>query len=171
MQVLKTVTLAYNAPEDRLLAVINAGMVEAWSGWLTRRLVLMLIAKTEELVTRTSPLAQKAPPNVRPDVVAFERDAAIVNTAKSMSQTPAAVIQPSTAVAELVHQVTVSKQGDNFRVELRGAVGGAAGMMNRADLQRIVQMIQVEVAKAGWLNPPAAPPAAPAPEAPKPARH
>jgi hypothetical protein len=38
-------------------------------------------------------------------------------------------------------------------MELRGETGGgAAGMVARAELQRILQMLQTEVAKADWFG-------------------
>jgi hypothetical protein len=50
-------------------------------------------------------------------------------------------------------------QADGFRVELCGErVGGAPGLLVRDELQRFLQMLQAEVAKAGRLGPPAKPP-------------
>ena len=56
-------------------------------------------------------------------------------------------------------------------MELRGESGGAAvGMVARAELQRILQMLQAEVVKANWsINPSSAPAAEEL--VPKPARH
>ncbi len=44
-------------------------------------------------------------------------------------------------------------------------------MLARADLQRILQMLQDSVAKASWLDTPAEAPPSPEEPAPKPARH
>jgi hypothetical protein len=168
------VTFRYDTREDRVLAAINVGKPEAWSGWLTRRLALELLNRTENLVVRTSDLAQRAPANIRGELVAFERDAAMDKTAQSMSQTPGVVLKASKTTAELVDRVTIGKQGNNFRVELHGEQGGgAAAALLRVDLQRILQMLQVEIGKSGWLTTPAKPAAAPAAEEtrPKPARH
>jgi len=174
VQVAKTFTFVYRTKEDRVLAAINAGKPEAWSCWLTRRLALMLLERAAELLARTSALAQRAPANIRGDLVAFERDAAIANTAKGMSRTPPGVLRASGIAAELVERVTISAQGHNFRVELRGERGGAAaGVIARADLQRILQMLQTEVAKANWLGRSAESPAASVTETtgPKTVRH
>jgi hypothetical protein len=55
-------------------------------------------------------------------------------------------------VPELAQRLTISSQGDNFRVVLHGkSGGGVAGVLARAELQRILQMLQAEIAKAGWL--------------------
>jgi hypothetical protein len=56
---------------------------------------------------------------------------------------------------------------------LRGASGnGAAGVVKREELQRILQMLHGVVVQAGWLAAPGAVrPAAAAPADPKPARH
>ena len=172
MRILKSVTFVYATREDRVLAAINAGSPEAWSCWLTRRLVLVLLERAAGLVTNTSALAQRAPAEARGELVAFEREAAIVNTAKAMSKTPPNVLQTSAPKAELVDRVTISSQGESFRMELVGEGGeGAAGVVARAELQRILQMLQTEVIKAQWSV--KAPTAAPSPDAtePKPARH
>ena len=38
MSALRSITFAYRAREDRVLAAVNLGQAEAWSCWLTRRL-------------------------------------------------------------------------------------------------------------------------------------
>jgi hypothetical protein len=174
MKVLQSITFVYVAREDRVLAAVNSGKPEAWSCWLTRRLVLVLLERAVNLLTSTSTLAQQAPSDVRGELVAFERDAAIAKTAKAMSQTPADFIKTSETAAELVERMTISGQGNNFRVELRGESGdGAAVVVERAELQRILQMLQTEVAKTDWLGTSAMSPTAQATEVtgPKPARH
>ncbi len=173
MRSLKSITFVYKAQEDRMLVAINSGKPEAWSCWLTRRVALLLLDRAPNLLASTSPLAQRMPADVRGELVAFEREAAIATTAKAMSQTPAEVLKTN-VTAELVERMTISPQGDNFQVELHGAVGGgAAGVVTRAELQRILQMLQTEVAKADWLATPAKFPATPSADdaRPKPVRH
>ncbi len=174
MQVLTTVTFVYAMREDRVLAAINPGRPEAWSCWLTRRIVLALIDRLGEILANTSPLAQRAPAEVRGEVVAFEHDAAMAKTAERMSKTPVETLNASATAAELVEQLSIANQGENFRVEIRGiAGGGAVGILRRAGIQRISQMLQDEVAKAGWLAAPAKLQPARAAEDPgsKPIRH
>jgi hypothetical protein len=174
VRVLKSVTFVYDAREDRVLAAINSGKPEAWSCWLTRRLALLLLERAVNLLASTSTLAQRAPADIRAELVAFERDAAIAKTARAMSYTPADVFKTSGTTAELVERMTISSQGDNFRVELRGETGGgAAGVVTRAEFQRILQMLQTEVAKTDWLGISAKSAVTPAIEEtrPKPARH
>jgi hypothetical protein len=156
VRTLKTVTFIYEIREDRVLAAINAGHAEAWSCWLTRRLALALLERTTEFVANSSPLAQRAPANLRGDFVAFERDAAIASTAKAMSTTPPDVLKSSVTAAELADRVTIANQADSFRLEFRGSdENGAAGTLTRAELQRVLQMLQAIVAKTGWLDTPA----------------
>jgi hypothetical protein len=84
------------------------------------------------------------------------------------------VLKSSATGAELAERLTISNQGDRFRFELHGpSGGGAVGAPTRAELQRILQMLQAEVAKAGWLATPAKSQPAPATDttAPKPIRH
>ena len=91
-----------------------------------------------------------------------------------MSQTPPEVLKLSMAAAELADRLTIARQQDAFRLELRGQSGnGAAGAVKREELQRILQMLHGVVAQAGWLAAPGAarPAAAAAPADPKPPRH
>jgi hypothetical protein len=172
--VLKSVTFFYDTREDRILAVINPGRPEAWSCWLTRRLLLALLEHAAQFLASTSTLAQQAPAAFRGEFVAFEREAAIAATAAAMSTTPADVLKPSATAAELAERVTISKLGESFRLELQGESGIiAAGLLTGAEMQRILQMLRSEVAKAGWLATQAKSQVAPAGDAgdPKPVRH
>jgi hypothetical protein len=162
VRLLKSINFAYMAEEDRVLAAINPGDAEAWSCWLTRRLVLALLERATEFLTSTSALIRQAPADVRGEFVTFEREAAIVMTATAMSKTPADVLKMSATAAELAEQLTISSRAGHFRVELRGGSGGgAAGLLTRAELQRFLQMLQTEVARGGWLDIPVKSSAAP----------
>lgn len=174
MRVLTSITFIYETREDRVLAAINAGHPAAWSCWLTRRLALALLEHAKEFIASSSALAQRAPAGFRSEFIAFERDAAIATTAGAMTKTPAEVLKSSAAAAELAERLTISKHGDSFRLELRGQTEeGAAGVLTRAELQRILQMLQAEVTKACWLATPAEGQGIPTADAvdPKPVRH
>jgi hypothetical protein len=141
---------------------------------LTRRLVLALLESAAEFLASTSPLVQQAPADFRGEFIAFERDAAMATTAGAMTNTPANILKSSATAAELAERLAISDQTDSFRLELHGVRGGAAaGMFTRAELQRFLQMLQAEVAKAGWFGMPVKSQAAPAAETtdPKPVRH
>jgi len=146
-----------------------------WSCWLTRRLALSLLDNGEKFLAKTSTLVQRAAPEARREVAAFEREAAVANTAPAMSVTPPEVLKMTVAAAELVHQVTLSQQGERMRMELHGVAGGGSEAgLTRAELQRILEMLHVEVGKAAWTAAPAVgAPTTPLGEvaAPKPARH
>src|SRR5271170_2094330 len=174
LRALASITFIYAPKEDRVVAAINAGRPDAWSCWLTRRLALTVLERTADYLVSRSDLTQKAPADFRGEAIAFERDAAIAKTARAMSVTPPAVLQSSASAAALAERLTISQQGGGFRLELHGQGGeGTAGMVKRDELQRILQMLQVEVVKAGWLGAPAKPQAAPAAAAgdPKPFRN
>jgi len=157
---LTSITFIYVPKEDRIVAAINGGRPDAWSCWLTRRLALAVLERTAEYLVSRSDLTQKAPADFRGEAIAFERDAAIAKTARAMSVTPSAVLQSSANSAQLAERLTIAQQGDGFRLELHGQAGeGAAGMVKRDELQRILQMLQVEVVKAGWVGVPVKPPA------------
>ena len=142
---------------------------------MTRRLALSLLDNGEKFLARTSPLVQRAAPEARREVAAFEREAAVVNTAPAMSVTPPEVLKMTVAAAELVHQVTLSQQGERMRMELHDVAGGGSEAgLTRAELQRILEMLHVEVGKAAWAAAPVVrAPTTPAGEeaAPRSARH
>jgi len=152
VQALTSVTFLYGVQEDRILAAINPGRPDAWSCWLTRRVTLLLLDRITELLANTSSLTQRTPAPLRGEIMAFEHAAAMAKTAERMSRTPADVLNASAAAAELVKSMTLTSQGDLFRVELTGFNGGGAeGVLARVGLQRVLQMLQDEVTKAGWL--------------------
>src|SRR5271170_6466406 len=130
LRALASITFIYAPKEDRVVAAINAGRPDAWSCWLTRRLALTVLERTAQYLASRSDLAQRAPADFRGEAIAFERDAAIAKTVPAMSVTPAAVLQSSASAAELADRLTISQQGDSFRLELRGlSEEGAAGMV------------------------------------------
>jgi hypothetical protein len=174
LRVLKNLTFVYVQREDRVLAAINAAREDAWACWLTRRLALAVIERATDYVARTSDMAQRAPADLRGEFVAVERDAAIAKTAQAMSVMPPAVLQSGVPAAQLAERLTIAQQGAGFRLELSEKSGeGAAAVLKRDELQRILQMLQGEIAKAGWFAGPAKPQAAPTPAAgdTNPARH
>ncbi len=172
MKTLKTITFVYQAREDRILAAINASTPEAWACWITRRVALLLLERAAGVLANTSALVRRAPENVRGELVSFEREAAIVNTARAMSPTPPNVVKDTRGSAELLERVTINHQGQTFRAELSGEGGeGAAAMLTAPELQRILLMLQTEVAKAKWIAAPMASPATSTPQENQPARH
>ena len=175
LRVLATVTFVYEPREDRIAAAINAGRPEAWSCWLTRRLALALLEHASGYLAKTSDLAQQAPAEMRREFVAFEREAAMVSTAGAMTKTPPEILKPSAIHAELADRVTISRHDKGgFKFELLGQSGeGAAGVLTRAEMQRVLQMLASIVAQAGWVGTPPRAQAAPATaaSAPKPVRH
>jgi hypothetical protein len=164
LRALKTVTFLYAPQEDRIAAAINAGAPDAWSCWLTRRLALAVLERAAQYLASTSNLAQRAPAELRGEAIAFEREAAIANTQTAMSRTPPEVLKSSAVAAELAERLTISREQDAFRLELRGQSGqGVAGLVKRDELQRVLQMLHGVAAQAGWLQVLA--PAGPAPGA------
>jgi hypothetical protein len=172
MPALKSITFAYRHREDRVLAAVNLGKAEAWSCWLTRRLSLAVLERAQKFLATTSPLAQRAAPDHRSELAAFERDAAMATTAGAMSATPTDALAASATSAELADRLTVTRQGDGFLLQLTGdRGGGTSGVVLRAELQRILGMLEGEVIKAGWVNAVAAPAAGAQEGVSKPARH
>ncbi|HTZ01994.1 MAG TPA: hypothetical protein VMC05_06635, partial [Xanthobacteraceae bacterium] len=151
-RVLKSVTFVYVPRQDRILAAINAGRNDAWSCWLTRRLALAVLDRATDFVASSSDLAQRAPADLRGEMAAFEREAAIAKTAPAMSVTAGTVLNVTAEAAELAERLTIAQHAKGFRFELRGLRDeGVAGLVARAELQRMLQMLQTEIGKAGWL--------------------
>lgn len=174
MRELRSISFSYMVEEDRILAVVNPGDADAWSCWLTRRLLLLLFDQIDKFLANTSNFMKQAPTGARRELIVFEREAAMAITAKAMSNTPAEVINTSATLADLAARLTISSRADKTRIELLGKRrGAAAGLLSRAELQRILQMLQIEITKAGWLHAPAKPWSVPATEesGPKPVRH
>ena len=117
-RVLKNVTFVYVPREDRILAAINAGRDDAWSCWLTRRLALAVLERTTVYLASSSDLTQRAPADLRGEMAAFERDAAIAKTAPAMSITPNDILNSTAEAAELADRLTISQQARrlSFRV-------------------------------------------------------
>lgn len=162
MHALKSVAFSYDPREDRILAAINAGGADAWSCWLTRRMVLALLERVPPAIARTSGATRKAPAEFRGELIAFERDAALAKTAKSLTRTETAVVAKTAASAELADRLGISRQGRGFRLDFCGAQGGgAAGLIQRAELQRILQMLEEEAVKANWHSAGIKPPPTP----------
>jgi len=172
LRILKTITFVYVPREDRIAAAINAGHGDAWSCWLTRRLALTVLERATDYVAHTSDLAQRAPAGLRGEAIAFEREAAIAKTAPAMSLTPPEVLQSGAGAAELAERLTISRERDAFRLELRGQSGqGGAGTLNRDELQRLLQMLHTVVVQSSWLAVPSAATSVAPPSETKPARH
>ncbi|MGC1777604.1 MAG: hypothetical protein WBB34_06620 [Xanthobacteraceae bacterium] len=173
MRAIASLTFVYEPREDRVAAAVNPGRPDAWSCWLTRRIALALLDRMPEFLQGTSALAKQAPAEMRGEFSAFEREAAIANTQRAMSVTRPEILKSSANAAELVDRVSITPHGDNFRLELYGMSGdGAAAGLTRAELQRILQMLQEVAAKAAWLAPAGkTAPATTAESAAKPSRH
>jgi hypothetical protein len=155
IHILKAIAFSFDLAQDRILAVVNPGALDSWAFWLTRRLVRTLLARLPTTLEKSSPLAKQAPADHRSEIVAFEKEAAMASTAPAMSQTDNSIMRNNAAAAELAVQLSLSEQGDGFRLVLQGERGGqAAGVVGRAELQRILQMLQGEAAKAGWMGQP-----------------
>jgi hypothetical protein len=152
MRSLATITFFYEAREDRIAATVNAARPDAWSVWLTRRLTLALLQRTPDFLIQTSDLAKRTPSELSSEVAAFEREAAMAQTASSITPTPAHVLESTFIEAELAERISIGPRDGRFHIELEDKKGEkAGGALTRAELQRILQMLRDVVQKAGWL--------------------
>ena len=158
MALLRTVTFSYSSREDRVLAALNVGQPDAWSCWITRRLALAVIEGAAKFLASTSPLAKRAASAHQRELAQFERQSAMASTAKALSVSSKDDLKASATAAELAERVTLTNQGERFRVEFWGdRAGKAIGVVARPELQRIIGMLEVEVEKARWTNSSGAP--------------
>jgi hypothetical protein len=97
MPTFKTITFVYRPHEDRVLAAINLGRLDAWSCWLTRRLSFAVLERAETFLAGTSLLAKRAGPTYQGELVAFEQAAAMEATAKAVSPTPRDILDTCAA--------------------------------------------------------------------------
>jgi hypothetical protein len=153
MSVLKSIALAYDPKADRILAAINPGHPDAWSCWLTRRLVLEMLVRVSLFLEKTSVLAQQAPADYRREIVMVEQETALATTARLMTKTANNVIRESAASAELADRLTISVLKNGYKLDVRGDRGGKVmGVLRRAELQRVIRMLEREVARGDWLT-------------------
>ena len=172
MSTLKSITFAYRPYEDRVLAAINLGQLDAWSCWLTRRLSLAVLERAETFLARTSLLAKRAGPTYQGEVVAFEQNAAMAATEKVVSPTPRDVLDTCAAGAELAIELTMTAKGERLSVKLVGDRGGqVTGLLLRVEVQRMLRMLRLEVERGNWIISAPAAPAAMHPGPAKPVRH
>jgi hypothetical protein len=150
---LRTIAFIYHPREDRILAAVNASDPEPWSCWLTRRLALALLAKSTEFVDKSSTLAPRVSSESLDQLRSFEREAALAQTAASLSPTPTGLVAQHAPGAKLLETVTLNQRGENFEIEMRtDGVTGAKAAVNRAELQRILDMLRDTALKAGWVS-------------------
>ena len=133
-----------------------------------------MLERASGYLTKTSDLAQQAPAEMRGEFVAFEREAAMASTAGAMTKTPPEILKSSAIRAELADRTISRHDKGGFKFELLGQSGeGGAGVLTRAEMQRVFQMLASIVTQAGWIGTPQQAQAAPAPaaNAAKPVRH
>jgi hypothetical protein len=151
MQPLSSITLRYDGNEDRILVAINAGSPDGRGYWLTRRLALSFIEAANPYLERLSPIVSKTPAELRGELAAMEREVALASTQGALARAPAAALESASRIAELAFELDVSVEPRGFRLRFRGRKGGESSIgYSRAELQRIVHMLEQEAAKAGW---------------------
>jgi len=91
----------------------------------------------------------------------MEREVALASTQGAVTQTPPAALEAASAAAELAVELNIFVERQGFRLRFHGRKGGEAAVpCSRAELQRVIHMLEEEAAKAGWRErvPVAAPP-------------
>ena len=146
-----SITLDYESSEDRILAVINAGRVDASGYWLTRRLTLNIIERANPYLDRMSPVVGNTPQELRGDLAAMERQVALARTEGAVSRAGNDALTDAAAKADLAVEITIAKETNGFALQLRSRNGAHTSLVwSRDHLQRIVLMIEEIAARSGW---------------------
>ena len=173
MPVLKTITFAYRALEDRVLAAVNLGHPDAWSCWLTRRLSLALLERAGKLLVEQFS-ARKSCGSRLP------RRACRIRTGCGNGGDRQGNVTNSAGCAQCVGaRCRARREADNHparrtfahRAGRRPRWHHDTGLLLRADFQRILRMLEAEVLRGKWVMVTEAPGPAQQTDAPKPARH
>ncbi len=143
MQSKNSITLHYDANEDRILVAINAGSADSNGYWLTRRLALNFIEAANPYLARISPAVSKTPTALRGELATMEREIALARTQQSVSQTPSAALERASMAAELLVALNVAQEGQGFRLKFRGGKGRETAVgCSQSELQRIIHMLE-----------------------------
>lgn len=151
-----SITLHYDANEDRILVAINAGSADAAGYWLTRRLALKFIQAANPYLQRMSPVLSKTPTALRSELAAMEREVALARTQKNVGPTPDGALQSASLAAELAIELAIARKQQGFGLKFRGRKGRETTVdCSKAELQRIIHTVERDVAKASWSEGPA----------------
>ena len=118
-----SITLHYDANEDRILIAINAGSPEVAAYWLTRRLALKLVQAANPYLDRMSPVLSKAPTAVRRELATMDREVALASTQKNLRATPNTVLNGASKLAELARELVIVQKKPGFALNFHGRSG------------------------------------------------
>ena len=149
MLIANTMSLGYAEREDRLLLACadrDGGTVEFW---LTRRLTARLLATLAGLLESTSARVARAPAAMRGEVLALEYLGA-QSDQPAAGKVDAPPVQPHKE-RHLVDRLDIEHQGPAFRLRMFAQGQAIAGVAaQRADLHRLLGMLDRAAGKAGW---------------------
>jgi hypothetical protein len=152
MSQVRSIALAYDSRQDRLFASVNPGATDACGFWLTRRIVLDILARLPPVLAQHSPAVRQTPVQHRREVAEFEREVAV--GAAHFTQTPNEQLRALAAEAQLVETLSFDVHLEGVAVNLLGIQGRrVSGIWTRDDVQRLLHLLQQEVVKAGWAVP------------------
>lgn len=145
-RVIRKLTHAYAAVEDRIALTALTTADETLLLWLTRRLANRLIAPLtahlDEQVRASAGQAGSAPPEL---LHAFEQSAAEVQLR------PQAPVRPEQAAVEgLLTEVDLAPRGDRLVLSLKWAGGRASLAFTPTELRQWLLILHKVYAAAGW---------------------
>jgi len=151
-------TFRYVDVEDRLLATLSGASGEQAVLLFTRRLVTLLVNSLAGILEKSSPVATRAPEEMRDDIVLMEHQGALAHNASAPDAAdapppagPAPASAGTSIPARLIRTVNITTNPTNFVLRFQPQPGeGAELVMNRVELHRLVELLKRFSEQAGW---------------------
>lgn len=156
----RSLTLTYNAPEDRLVLLVVGAGNEKVGMLITRRLTARLINGLAGILEKSSPAVSRAPAEMREDVVLLEHQEA-VGRPGSQGQKDAAPLAGKSGTAQggqpvqikpiLLTAIDVSTKPTHFELKLKSGENVITGFIaTRNELHRTLGMLKSKAQEADW---------------------
>lgn len=158
-----TVTISASLPEDRLVLLCRArpdqqGGAASMIMLLTRRLTARLLPRLSGLLERTSAVAQRAPADMRAEIILMERQIALAQQppAGAPQEGDAAGHAPAGQVSAdaiiLLSRIDLQVQPSLFSITFFDAANQCRAAMDcsREDLHRLLDAINRATIQAEW---------------------
>jgi len=155
--------LRYDMVEDRLVLLAISAADTAVALLLTRRLVARLLNGLSQVLEKSSPLAQRAPSEMRGDVILLEHQGALKGDGSRAAQEgdPSGSAQKFTrktdaaahpqAPAQLVHTVSITTKPKLFEVVMKGPKEAIATFsVSRTKLHQFLNQLRNAADQADW---------------------
>lgn len=145
-----TVTFQYDPREDRLFLLLGPAEPPRVVS-MTRRMTHRLAATLAGALERVNRPAQRAPADLRDEVVRMTHQGAVAQAVRSESPWTVDAAARTGVAAALVTRVDVHVRGDGFTLELFSEEGGLASISSSAaEMHQILQVLLSFAEQADW---------------------